>query len=183
MVVVSKLLTGLGRMSLTSSLRAARAALEKERELLRDDVCVGSRYPGKPSDYRYVMRESCEPKNRLPGGTRTKKPASVGAKTSVSKSAHARGVSTAQTLQEIEQIKHVLEVQYPGYRDKYVTNDHGAVLESMKRMLSVKGRIREPDPEKRYADIIKMFRSKGLSGNPRYRVLTIYLVCLKSSLE
>lgn len=161
------------RVFRTAKLRAARAAVVKQREIVRDSVCVGSRYPGQPSDYRYVMREACEHKTKPLG---LKKPADkvVSAK---------NGVSSAQTLLEIEQIKRVIKVQYPGYRDQYVKNDHPAVLESMKRMLSVKGRLQEPDPEKRYADIIKMFRSRNLSGNPRYRVLTIYLVCLEASLE
>lgn len=42
-----------------SLLRDAKVSLLKAREVARDRLCVGAKYPGKPVDYRYVASESC----------------------------------------------------------------------------------------------------------------------------
>lgn len=61
-------------------------ALAAMRNALRDQVCVGPRYPGRPAEYSYVLAEQCRPKHARP----IKEPAAAAAAKAPSAAAPAQ---------------------------------------------------------------------------------------------
>lgn len=136
------------------------------RERLRDTVCVGPRYPGGPSNYRYTLRETCTPIKRALAAK--PKPKTT--------------LTAAATLKEIAQIRRVLEVQYGAGEPKgerkrvppYV------LQEQFSSMIAPFYRLKYPDPEVRYTKILAAYEKQP--PPTRYRVMYLTLTHLEALL-
>lgn len=144
----------------------AKNALLKTRQAARDRVCVGPRHPGNPTDYRYVLRESCEllDRNNSPVKPRTPK----------------SRVSIAQTKKEIKMLEHVLRTQYSNTDTGNAMVSYQTTLSAFEIMADSKSRLDCPDPEERYLKIMVSLKRRKLTGKQsRYRVMAMLLAHLK----
>jgi hypothetical protein len=152
-----------------------KKAAEKAKEKRRDVVCRAPTYPGKPSDYAYVLSEHCRLKSakkegdekRMPVGVKKRKP--VGVK------------------KEIAMLEKELDKYPEKYRDPNAgEHDLQATVEIFRFMVSEEGRRDFPDPALRfkyYLDrmiaIAKRKKYDVVYRIPRKAILTMVMYHLR----
>lgn len=159
-------------------LREAKESLLKAKDDARDRLCVGSKYPGKPVDYRYVVRESCANIQK----TRQDR---LDRKNKVFKSKLGQTVSMTQNRQELKQVTNVLDTQYDGEPNGAV--DNFLLMKFFSHMARPLFRLKFPDPEARFKALLdnlkKDPRTKKLDAKleiPRHHVFAMYQVHLQA---
>lgn len=151
-----------------SAVPIARHALSEARDAARERFCVGKKYPGKPTDYRYVVHETC----LVPGKKRA--PPKAGAT-----------VSIAQTRKEILTVQRILKKTYNNTDPpEDVGIDYKLLLDGFGRMADTGRRLRIPDPEDRFEFLLKNWKERGFTIRPsRYRIFAMLLVHLETIVE
>ena len=155
---------------LASSPSPTALEMRGTRDKLRDAVCVGPRYPGSPSIYRYALRESCTPLVPVP-----KRPTKAAAKPTK--------LTAEMTRKEIEQIRQVLEVQYREGEPKEEQKKFSPLVlqANFSRMISPHNRLKYPDPEIRYNKILDTYKPRQPPPS-RYRIMYLTLTHLEALL-
>lgn len=144
----------------------AKNTLLKTRQAARDRLCLGPRYPGKPTDYRYVLRESCELSEKSNAPVKQRVPKSK--------------VSIGQTKKEIKLLEHVLRTQYSNTDTGNAMVSYQITLSAFEIMADTRSRLDFPDPEERYLKIMASLKRRKLTGKQsRYRVMAMLLAHLK----
>jgi hypothetical protein len=142
---------------------------------LRDRVCVGPRYPGKPTMYRYEVRESC---------VNVSKPPSSISKLDkkVSSSSKLSSASSASNEYEIAEIRKVLTNQYvegEPQEERKVKVSAETLFVVFSMMVSPHFRQKYPDPQVRYIKIVTY--ELGRPPPPmRFRILLLVLTHLEA---
>lgn len=175
----TKTKTKVGRAENREVLRGAQRKLQETTDSLRDRVCTGPRYPGKPADYTYVLSESCRPKAMASAPRRP----STGKLT----------LPARQTRNEIKKLESALEVEFPpDHEEQIVVNGiTGVVVELFLMMIAPDQRLQHPDPLLRYKRLIDKLSTRNrsdvaakiISHIPRFMVLRLTLVHLRAILQ
>lgn len=144
------------------------------RKTLRDTVCVSPKYPGAPSDYRYLPHR-CVRKGDSAAAASPKKPKA--------------SISEADTRKEIKILQKAIEGYGKGFNDFQIDGNNITVMIVMFRlMMRTSLRKEYPDPIKRYDECFDRVSKKAYDVDksevyvPRYTVLNLVMTALQSAL-
>ncbi len=142
------------------------------RKTLRDTVCVEPKYPGAPSDYRYLPHR-CVRKGDA--AAVPKKPKAL--------------ISEADTRKEIKILREVIDAHGEGYNDFQIDgNNITDMITMFKAMMKTSIRKKFPDPIKRYEFCHDRMTKVAYAHDqskiyiPRYTVLNLVMSALESTL-
>lgn len=126
---------------------------------LRDEVCRGPRYPGRPQDYTYVLSESCRPVLPHPRSKNSKKPKSDDQKTERKRRPLLLDAVDVDVLKrEVDRIREYLRSNYPkNYVDVHLRpNAMNRITDFFSLMTNAEWRSKFPDPLRRYDAIVDL---------------------------
>lgn len=165
-----------------------RQVMKGVTEKLRNEVCSGPKYPGKPDDYTYVLSESCRPKrSRYDRGTKRM--------TQQQQSAtNTYPFSREVNKKELERVNSALRLEYPRrYKDSNLQPElMPHVLYFFENMVMAENRKKHPDPMERYSAIQTHFQKSALARRPasrsfdcvpRYTILRLVAAHLRALLD
>jgi hypothetical protein len=119
------------------ALLEAKSGVRQRQADGRDRVCIAPKYPGKPSDYTYVLSEYCVSKVRGKKGIRA-----------------SRRSSTLSNERELAVLKSALAHYPDDYDEHYISASTARMLlASFKMMINPENRINYSDPLVRYNHI------------------------------
>lgn len=159
------------------TVREAKLVMQMAKNIARDHVCVGARYPGKPAEYRYVVSESCDNIQKLKKDRLDKKHGKGKGKGSA--------ISLAHNKRELEAVRLILKNQYHGQPSGAV--DNLRLSRAFARMVSLANRAKYPDPEIRFNAVIAAFKGMKLNAPnveiPRHHVFVLLEIHLEALVD
>lgn len=164
-----------------STMRHAKLILSRTREAMRNQLCTGPRYPGKPQEYRYVVSEKCDHIER----SRQARIDRMSRK-STGRNRNDPEPDIATNKAELKHVTRILRSQYGNLEPsgEHALHANESVMQTFGRMISPLLRRDYPDPEKRWEAIMAFYkrRVKGSKPLPRYRIFTMIKVHLQTML-
>lgn len=161
-----------------TALATDRARLAAARAARRDAVCAGK--PGKPSEYRYAISETCV---AVRG---TAKQAADAARQRRLAQAGSAQLTAAQNRAEARRLEELLKERFGGtlrMSSPMGKNTATFAIGSMKKMIDPQRRRELPDPERRLSAILKSRPLQARDLVPEHMIYSLVLVHVRSLLQ